>query len=127
MRNRFRFGIAAVTLFVCGTIAGLFLAQSPSPEVSGAIAAVEPVRTPPPPRKLPPQDGKLRVICFGAHPDDCELKAAGVAALWSAKGHHVKFVSVTDGYIGHGREARGPLAKRRKTDVEKAGSILGLT
>ncbi|MDD4019084.1 MAG: hypothetical protein PHV28_14210 [Kiritimatiellae bacterium] len=23
----------------------------------------------------------LRIIAFGAHPDDCELKAAGVAAL----------------------------------------------
>ena len=22
-------------------------------------------------------DGKLRIICFGAHPDDCELRAAG--------------------------------------------------
>src|SRR5262249_14201247 len=24
-----------------------------------------------------PKDGKLRIIAFGAHPDDCELKAAG--------------------------------------------------
>jgi len=23
-------------------------------------------------------DGKLRIICFGAHPDDCELQASGV-------------------------------------------------
>ena len=35
-----------------------------------------------PARKIEPvpEDGKLRIICFGAHPDDCELKAAGVAA-----------------------------------------------
>ena len=30
--------------------------------------------------------GRLRIICFGAHPDDCELRAAGVAAKWTAAG-----------------------------------------
>jgi LmbE family N-acetylglucosaminyl deacetylase len=72
-------------------------------------------------------DGKLRIICFGAHPDDCELKAGGVAILWAAQGHHVKFVSVTNGDIGHWREAGGPLARRRKAEVEQAAKILGIT
>ena len=56
----------------------------------------------------PPDDGKLRIIVFGAHPDDCEIQVGGVAALWAAKGHHVKLVSVTNGDIGHWREAGGP-------------------
>ncbi|PYJ97310.1 MAG: GlcNAc-PI de-N-acetylase [Verrucomicrobia bacterium] len=72
-------------------------------------------------------DGKLRIICFGAHPDDCELQAGGVAAMWAAKGHKVKFVSVTNGDIGHWREAGGPLALRRKAEVEAAAKILGIT
>src|SRR5438128_4842910 len=72
-------------------------------------------------------EGKLRIICFGAHPDDCEIQAGGVAALWSAKGHKVKFVSVTNGDIGHWREAGGPLALRRKAEVEAAAKILGIT
>jgi LmbE family N-acetylglucosaminyl deacetylase len=76
---------------------------------------------------LPPDDGKLRILCFGAHPDDCELKAGGVAALWAAQGHHVKMVSVTNGDIGHWREAGGPLALRRKAEVERAAKILGIT
>src|SRR5262245_66649106 len=60
-----------------------------------------------------PRDGKLRIIAFGAHPDDCELKVAGAAARWAALGHHVKFVSVTNGDIGHWGMAGGPLARRR--------------
>jgi LmbE family N-acetylglucosaminyl deacetylase len=74
-----------------------------------------------------PDDGKLRIICFGAHPDDCELQAGGVAAMWAAKGHKVKFVSTTNGDIGHWRDAGGPLAKRRKAEVEAAARILGIT
>src|ERR671914_455859 len=77
--------------------------------------------------KSPPDDGKLRIICFGAHPDDCELQAGGVGAMWAAQGHHVKFVSVTNGDIGHWREAGGPLALRRKKEVEEASKILGTT
>ncbi len=72
-------------------------------------------------------DGKLRIICFGAHPDDCEIKAGGVAALWAAAGHHVKFVSLTNGDIGHWREAGGPLARRRNAEVQHAASLLGIT
>ncbi|MGE0131599.1 MAG: PIG-L deacetylase family protein [Blastocatellales bacterium] len=70
-------------------------------------------------------DGKLRIIAFGAHPDDCELSVGGAAAMWAAKGHHVKLVSVTNGDIGHWREAGGPLAMRRKKEVEEASRILG--
>lgn len=76
--------------------------------------------------KMPPDDGKLRVICFGAHPDDCEIQAGGAAVLWAKRGHHVLFVSVTNGDIGHWREAGGPLALRRKAEVDKAHEILGI-
>jgi LmbE family N-acetylglucosaminyl deacetylase len=73
------------------------------------------------------QDGKLRIIAFGAHPDDNELRLAGTAAKWAALGHHVKFVSVTNGDIGHWREAGGPLARRRTTEVQETAKILGIT
>jgi LmbE family N-acetylglucosaminyl deacetylase len=72
-------------------------------------------------------DGRLRIIAFGAHPDDCELQVGGVGAMWAAKGHHVKLVSVTNGDIGHWREAGGPLAQRRKKEAEEASKILGTT
>ncbi len=70
---------------------------------------------------------ELRIICFGAHPDDCEIQSGGVAAMWAAQGHKVKLVSVTNGDIGHWREAGGPLAKRRKAEVEAASKVLGVT
>jgi LmbE family N-acetylglucosaminyl deacetylase len=74
----------------------------------------------------PPDDGKLRIICFGAHPDDCEIQSGGVAAMWATLGHHVLFVSTTNGDIGHWREAGGPIAHRRKAEVDKAHEILGI-
>lgn len=68
----------------------------------------------------------LRIIAFGAHPDDCEIQVGGTAAMWAAKGHKVKFVSVTNGDIGHWREAGGPLATRRLAEVKEAAKILGI-
>src|ERR1051326_8790083 len=82
---------------------------------------------PAPEPATPPQDGKLRVICFGAHPDDCEIQAAGVACMWAAKGHKVKFVSVTNGDIGHWRDAGGALARGRTAEGLQAARLLGIT
>ncbi len=46
--------------------------------------------------------------------------------MWAAKGHKVKFVSTTNGDIGHATEAGGPLAKRRTAEVQRAAKILGI-
>jgi LmbE family N-acetylglucosaminyl deacetylase len=67
----------------------------------------------------------LNIIAFGAHPDDCELKVGGTAAQWAAQGHRVKFVSVTNGDIGHQDMAGGPLAQRRTKEVQEAAKVLG--
>ncbi|MCA9084404.1 MAG: PIG-L family deacetylase [Planctomycetaceae bacterium] len=72
-------------------------------------------------------DGKLRIICFGAHPDDAEYKSGGTAALWAKQGHHVKLVSVTNGDIGHWDMAGGPLAKRRTAESGEVAKRLGVT
>lgn len=70
-------------------------------------------------------DGKLRIVVFGAHPDDAQYKAGGCAAKWAKLGHHVKLVSVTNGDIGHWQSAGGPLALRRLAEVKKADAIVG--
>ena len=74
----------------------------------------------------PEDDGKLRIICFGAHPDDCEFRAGGTAAKWAKLGHHVKFISVTNGDIGHWNMAGGALAKRRTAEVHEAAKVLSI-
>lgn len=71
-------------------------------------------------------DGKLHIMVFGAHPDDCEIRASGVAAKWAATGNKVKFVSCTNGDIGHWKMAGGPLAQRRLAEVKKCAQILGI-
>ena len=72
------------------------------------------------------QDGKLRVIAFGAHPDDCDERMAGTAARFAALGHAVKFVSVTNGDAGHQTEGGGALAGRRRAEARESGRRLGV-
>jgi LmbE family N-acetylglucosaminyl deacetylase len=88
---------------------------------------MSPMKSPTPVPAETPQDGKLRIIAFGAHPDDCELREGGCAAKWAALGHHVKFVSVTNGDIGHWNMAGGPLAMRRAAEVKQTSQILGIS
>lgn len=92
---------------LCALIGSLLIALS-------AATAQEPVA-----------DGKLRIIVFGAHPDDAEFKAGGTGAKWARLGHHVKLVSVTNGDIGHWQMAGGPLALRRTGEVYAASERLG--
>ncbi|MDY0165192.1 MAG: PIG-L family deacetylase [Thermoguttaceae bacterium] len=73
------------------------------------------------------EDGKLGIVVFGAHPDDAEIRAGGVGAMWAAQGHDVQMVSVTNGDIGHFAMAGGALAQRRTAEVEEASRILGTT
>jgi N-acetylglucosamine malate deacetylase 1 len=80
-------------------------------------------------RRQPAGEGgrKLHIVAFGAHPDDCEIQCGGSAILWSEAGHAVRFVSVTNGDIGHWQIAGGPLARRRYDEVQQAAKILGTT
>ena len=72
------------------------------------------------------QDRKIRVIAFGAHPDDCEIVAGGTAAKFVALGHAVKFVAVTNGDAGHATQGGGALAKRRRAEAQESGRRLGI-
>jgi len=69
---------------------------------------------------------QIRVLVFGAHPDDCDIKAGGVAALYVQQGHRVKFVSVTNGDAGHHEMGGGALAQRRYAEAQAAAEVIGI-
>lgn len=72
------------------------------------------------------QGEKIRVIAFGAHPDDCDIRASGTAALFAAAGHAVKFVAVTNGDVGHQTLHGEVLAKRRLGEARESARRLGI-
>jgi len=113
-------GLPALNLLVgCGlggVLGTVMHEQQPQIALAKAAAAAQ-----------APADGKLRIIIFGAHPDDAEYRGAGVALKWARMGHHVKLVSATNGDIGHWQIAGGPLAQRRRKEVMEVGRRLGVT
>lgn len=67
---------------------------------------------------------QLRIIVFGAHPDDPE-KVGGTMAKFVEKGHMVRLVSLTNGNAGHFEMGGGPLAWRRYQETQCAGRAIG--
>ena len=72
------------------------------------------------------QDRILNIIAIGAHPDDCDIKFGGTAALFAKMGHNVKFLSLTSGDAGHQSQGGGALGNRRRAEAKEAGKRLGI-
>lgn len=73
------------------------------------------------------QEKPLKILMIGAHPDDCDIKGGGTAALFAKMGHQVKFISVTNGDAGHMDMGGGVLAKRRVAESQESAKRLGIT
>lgn len=73
------------------------------------------------------QEKPLKILMIGAHPDDCDIKSGGTAALFVAMGHEVKFLSVTNGDAGHMEMGGGMLAKRRYEETQEVAKRLGIS
>src|SRR5947207_8548827 len=69
---------------------------------------------------------KLNVLVIGAHPDDPDSSAGGIAALYAKRGHRVKFVSLTNGDAGHHEIGGVELARRRYAEAQAVARVLGL-
>jgi LmbE family N-acetylglucosaminyl deacetylase len=72
------------------------------------------------------EDKVLNIIAIGAHPDDCDFKFGGTAAMFAKMGHNVKFLALTNGDAGHQNMGGGVLGNRRRQEAQRAGEILGI-
>ena len=70
---------------------------------------------------------KLKVMVIFAHPDEGEIYAGGVTALYTQMGHEVKFMSLTNGDAGHYEMKPEELAERRYKEAMHAKEILSLS
>jgi LmbE family N-acetylglucosaminyl deacetylase len=69
----------------------------------------------------------LRLLIVGAHPDDADYSAGGLAALYAMAGHVVRMVSLTNGDAGHHERAGAALALRRRAEADAAAAVIGAT
>jgi len=72
------------------------------------------------------EQAPIRALMIGAHPDDCEYLAGGLAAKYRAQGHAVRFVSATNGNAGHHEMGGGPLARRRLEETRRVSALTGI-
>lgn len=69
----------------------------------------------------------INILAIGGHPDDCDIRAAGLIKKIEAQGHKAKFVALTNGDKGHWRDSGETLAKRRQEEMKAAGDMLGVS
>ena len=69
----------------------------------------------------------LTFLMIGAHPDDMDLRAGGLALKLKKKGHKAVFLSMTNGNAGHQTMDRQALRLRRLEEMKNAGAVFGVT
>ena len=68
----------------------------------------------------------LTFLMIGAHPDDMDSEAGGLAMKLTAKGHKAIFLSVTNGNAGHMSMKKEELRLRRLREMENAAKVFGV-
>jgi LmbE family N-acetylglucosaminyl deacetylase len=66
-----------------------------------------------------------KIMGIGAHPDDIEILSGGLALLGTKLGYKFKFVSVTNGNVGHHKIKSNELSKVREKEAKEAAKTLG--
>jgi len=67
----------------------------------------------------------MKLMVIGAHPDDADIRAGGLAARYIEQGGQAMLVSVTNGNAGHHEMEPDALARRRKEEARRAGEVIG--
>lgn len=70
-------------------------------------------------------DDPLKLLILGAHPDDAEFRAGGLASLYRSHGHVVKMVSVSNGAAGHHARPPEELIPLRRDEAAASGRVIG--
>lgn len=65
-------------------------------------------------------------MVIGAHPDDPDINAGGIACKYAARGHDVRFVSLTNGEAGHHEMSGQDLVDRRRAEAAAAADEIGI-
>ena len=66
----------------------------------------------------------MKVMAFGAHPDDMEILCAGTLAKYCAAGHDVAMVVMTNGEVGSSTLSKDEIAAIRRKEAEKSADII---
>lgn len=67
----------------------------------------------------------MRVLAFGAHPDDVEFQIGGTLAKYANRGDEVFIAIATNGNIGSFRMSKEEIAKTRKKEAQNASDLIG--
>lgn len=66
-----------------------------------------------------------KLLVIGAHPDDPDIRAGGLACTCAEAGHEVRFLSMTDGRGGHYEQTGDELVRRRRREATAAAEAAG--
>lgn len=69
----------------------------------------------------------MRIMAFGAHPDDVEMSCAGTLAKYAQQGHKAAIAVMTNGEVGSPTLPKQEIAAIREREARAAAAVIGAT
>ena len=66
----------------------------------------------------------MRILAFGAHPDDIEFRCAGTLAKYAARGDEIFICIATNGNIGSAHTSKDEIAAMRYKEAQNASAVI---
>jgi LmbE family N-acetylglucosaminyl deacetylase len=67
----------------------------------------------------------MKIMSFGAHPDDIEILCAGTLAKYARAGHQVAMAISTNGEVGSPTLSKGAIAAVREVEAKASAEMIG--